>query len=426
MQQEGVDVPHLYAVLKEIVMALDSNEDGQLTVDEFKPAFYKLNPTGTEEQMHKLFNSMDKNKNGSITMHELATHYGFTFTRDGKLQSKLSYEALKTDAQVLELFQLKAIAADMDREKAKQVKDKKEAEEMRKNKAVHAIEVERRSQESRHFSKHALFERADSARKLSVTAQHESSVIPGRGAVQKHSTQTEIDFLEACTIGDWEAVDKAISDGISVNTCDEKGQSALHKVCRVGGQHAVSVCSAMARSGVELDYPDKMGKTAMHYACEYNHADIVEWLLVKGADPSIPSLDGWTSLHEACFKNSIKCIELICVHPKKPDINARDTHGRTCLHIASYRCDTPVLEYLVSHGADPNIRDETMHDPADLAARSGRRNSRDYLEGLKPHAAPGAENEKVDDLVNSLAAAGVSGELLKKHGHGRHSLKKAG
>mmetsp|Transcript_103 Transcript_103/g.398 ORF Transcript_103/g.398 Transcript_103/m.398 type:complete len:424 (-) Transcript_103:505-1776(-) len=414
-----MDTEHLYKTLKDVVISLDTNEDGVIDVDEFRHAYFKLNPTGDEATMKKVFQEIDADGSKAITLDELAQHYGFTFSKDGKLQSKMDTDKLETDEQVLELFQLKAIAADL--EKELEEKDTKRSAAIRRK--AHEAAIEKKANESRRFSMVTqLHHGQELRRRNSKTTLGAPSVkeIQQFATVQRHASTAEFELLDACTIGDYDVVDKLIAQGVNVNVCDDKGQSALHKVCRIGGSHAVAVCVAMAAKDVEIDFQDKNGKTALHYAAEYGHDDLVEWLLAKDADPTVQSLDGWFPLHEACFKNAKRCIELLTLTAKKPDINGADVHGRTALHIASYRCDTAILEFLVTHGADPSLQDMDHHDAADLAKRTGRRNSREYLEGLA-HKGDGAKSpgggEGMEDLI--AAAVGSDGVAKAKAAHGK-------
>ena len=51
-------------------------------------------------------------------------------------------------------------------------------------------------------------------------------------------------------------------------------------------------------------------------------------------------------LHHAGLRQGDR---LLIALPNGPDINARDTHGRTALHIASYRASEDVLHLLYAH-----------------------------------------------------------------------------
>ena len=42
------------------------------------------------------------------------------------------------------------------------------------------------------------------------------------------------------------------------------------------------------KPGVNLDFQNKKGRTALSFAAEENHADVVQYLLEQGANPSIP------------------------------------------------------------------------------------------------------------------------------------------
>ena len=57
-------------------------------------------------------------------------------------------------------------------------------------------------------------------------------------------------------------------------------------------------------AGAEVDAQDQDGWTALCYACENSHAEVVSELLQRGARVDIATSDGWTPLHMACVEGS--------------------------------------------------------------------------------------------------------------------------
>eukprot|EP00307_Rebecca_sp_RCC1486_P006620 CAMPEP_0119406148 /NCGR_PEP_ID=MMETSP1335-20130426/580_1 /TAXON_ID=259385 /ORGANISM="Chrysoculter rhomboideus, Strain RCC1486" /LENGTH=428 /DNA_ID=CAMNT_0007430213 /DNA_START=94 /DNA_END=1380 /DNA_ORIENTATION=- len=404
-----MNAQRLYKTLEHVVSGIDSNYDGVISLDEFQKVYFKMNPLKEYKEMMATFEEIDKDNSKTITLDELAIHLGFTFKANGKLSEVVETDNMR-DEQLLELMRLEAIATDMEKEAAG-IKN-------RERRRSQQLEIERKAQEARERAKLSVFQRTETSRRLSLTSEVTLPLNRHTADVRRHSTKPELELLDACTIGEWELVDKLLLAGVKTNICDDKGETPLHKIARVGGSHAVVVAIELKKRGAEVDYPDKRGKTAAHYAAEYAHADMLDWLISKGADLSLQSLDGWTVLHEACFCGNRKVIELV-LKTKQVDIDAKDSHERTALHVASYRCDEPIIELLVEHGADPTLEDDGHHDAANLAKRVGRRDSAVFLqssiESLKLHEGKhGIDgNRHHVGYTPTDQASGVTGEAAK-------------
>ncbi len=65
------------------------------------------------------------------------------------------------------------------------------------------------------------------------------------------------------------------------------------------------------------------------------------------------------------------------------DFNARDTQGRTALHLAALRgVRIDYLEVLLRSGADPSATDNNGETPLDLARRTGKSKAAAILESI--------------------------------------------
>lgn len=105
--------------------------------------------------------------------------------------------------------------------------------------------------------------------------------------------------------------------------------------------------------------------------------------------------------------------------PGQRIVNTRDvTNGETALHIVVKRDDATYLRYLLSKGADPNIRDNAGNTPMMLAVQGGEPALIDILALVKANANLGnsggetpmirAVQRRDLALVRSLLAAGAN------------------
>uniref|UniRef100_A0A1X7THF6 Death domain-containing protein n=1 Tax=Amphimedon queenslandica TaxID=400682 RepID=A0A1X7THF6_AMPQE len=114
---------------------------------------------------------------------------------------------------------------------------------------------------------------------------------------------------------------------------------------------------------LELDrHTNSEGKTALMFACERGHEDIVRTLLSAGANVNIQDNKGWTALMIASKHNHISIIHMLLqVH----------ADGSDALLIASYYGNYEVVELLISKGVDYNYQREDGANAFMLACQNG-------------------------------------------------------
>ena len=106
--------------------------------------------------------------------------------------------------------------------------------------------------------------------------------------------------------------------------------------------------------------------TALHYACDAGHRDIVELLLDHGADIDATTNNNATPLMCACYATHASTTKLLLERGSK--VNTTNRYGSTALHKAcmgrgSKRC----VEWLLAKGADTTIKNWEGKTPLDVA-----------------------------------------------------------
>lgn len=138
---------------------------------------------------------------------------------------------------------------------------------------------------------------------------------------------------------------------------------------------------------VDLNQPCSRSKVLfLNMASRLGNDAITSILLDHGSDVHCVSTNGYTSLHEVCAssadKRKLRVIAELLIQ-KGVDINACDQNGVQAIHLASWMQNLPVLELLISYGADVNARrgcpeahlieelGDDRHTPLILAATQG-------------------------------------------------------
>ncbi len=122
----------------------------------------------------------------------------------------------------------------------------------------------------------------------------------------------------------------------------------IHEAARLGHLEIAEALLPLTKKNCR----NKYGKTPLHIAAEHGQMKIVEFLLEKGANPNTRDNLGRLPFHSAAFGGDLDIVKLL----KQDVIDIADDFGRSALFSAIPNNHKHVLEYLIQHGADPNLR----------------------------------------------------------------------
>jgi ankyrin repeat protein len=198
---------------------------------------------------------------------------------------------------------------------------------------------------------------------------------------------------------------------IPATSVGENGETVLPYLVRRPNQQ--ETIQYFLNKGLDINKADKKGETALTHAVQYSTAEMMGWLLDKGASVVVTSKegnlgyyllqsyrspragetptdftnklnllmakgvnltaaqpDGNTLYHLAVAKNDLQLFQLLA--PLKIDINAKNKDGMTALHRAALLAkDDQLLKYLVSIGANKELLTELDETAYDLAKENG-------------------------------------------------------
>lgn len=132
-------------------------------------------------------------------------------------------------------------------------------------------------------------------------------------------------------------------------------QTALHIAA---GKNDLEMVKVLLREGAKPNPNDGFRNTPLLVAIESRaHLKLIKLLLDSGADTSVRNAMGQTALHIAMeVMPSLGLLEELVDSGTK--LNKQDIDGSTPLHIGARRGELFAVEYLLSKGADPSIRDK--------------------------------------------------------------------
>ena len=191
------------------------------------------------------------------------------------------------------------------------------------------------------------------------------------------SAQTLEDSLRAALEGDLVTVQRLVERGTSPDTSDQEGNSLLMLAARAG--HVAVVSYLLARKAT-VNARSRFGDTALLAASLKGHVEVAKVLLAGGAELNPP---GWTPLHYAAFEGRAEMVKFLldkgagknAVAPNEytplmlavrngheeaarallygdPDVNYKTrVTGETALILATKKGAAPVVELLKRAGA---------------------------------------------------------------------------
>ncbi|XP_001355265.3 uncharacterized protein G9a isoform X2 [Drosophila pseudoobscura] len=149
------------------------------------------------------------------------------------------------------------------------------------------------------------------------------------------------------------------------------GKTSLHIAAKLGSVEATQLIVESYKASRNItnflsfiDAQDEGGWTAMVWAAELGHTDIVSLLLNQGADPNLCDNDNNTVLHwSTLHNNGLDTITVLL--QAGADCNVQNVEGDTPLHIACRHSVTRMCIALIANGADLMVKNKAEQLPFD-------------------------------------------------------------
>ena len=143
----------------------------------------------------------------------------------------------------------------------------------------------------------------------------------------------------------------------------------IHEACALGRVEVAEKLLAEDPARAREVSPD--GHSPLGLAAFFGQPLVAMLLVERGADVNLPSANAMkvAPLHSAVARKSRPIVELLL--SRGADVNAKQQQGYTALHGAASAGDHELVELLVRAGADKSATSDDGKTPADLARERG-------------------------------------------------------
>ena len=120
-------------------------------------------------------------------------------------------------------------------------------------------------------------------------------------------------------------VEMLVKAGVDINWRDETGETALHVAARFGHDECAEVIlrgSETAKADLEL-VENSYSWTPLHVASVDGHLSVVKLLIAFGADASRPDSSGWTAKEHAALRGHMDIARFLAPHTKEDEITPK-------------------------------------------------------------------------------------------------------
>lgn len=162
--------------------------------------------------------------------------------------------------------------------------------------------------------------------------------------------------IEAAQIKQWSLSEQRLLDHLKSEITAERFRSPENTVQlhRAAGKGDLKELEQLATTqNFNINMADQNGMTPLHYAVLFGKADVVNWLIEKGARLDLLTKERKSLLHLAAIGRNEQILQTLL--KMKLDPNAVDALGRTPLHFAMAAEDLSIGQILIQNGANPVI-----------------------------------------------------------------------
>lgn len=180
------------------------------------------------------------------------------------------------------------------------------------------------------------------------------------------------DLIAAAESGNLDEVKRLVETGAELNAQDDRGRTAV--MAATHGNHPAVVEYLLAK-GADVNLRDEMSDNPLLYAGAEGLLEIVRICLAAGADTKLTNRYGGIAIIPASERGHVDVVRELLTN-SDTNVNHINRLGWTALLEAVVLADggpkhQAIVQLLVDHGADINIRDKNGETALELATRRG-------------------------------------------------------
>jgi uncharacterized protein len=161
----------------------------------------------------------------------------------------------------------------------------------------------------------------------------------------------------------------------------EKGDTSSVTLYQAAIDGDYEALKQLLKSGIDVDYPDQDGRTALMYASYYGHTEIMKYLISCGASVNRADLDGSTPLMMASSGPFAESVKLLLSRQADPNMADREAHYTALMYAAS-EGQLDVVRVLLTGNADPFFKNVEGNDALSFAIKNNHMQVADVLQSF--------------------------------------------
>jgi len=158
--------------------------------------------------------------------------------------------------------------------------------------------------------------------------------------------------------------------GVNMSLAQSDSAKVNYSFINAADRGDVKAVNRFILKGVNLNYRDANGATALFYAANNAHMEVIKTLLYYGADPNIGTFEGFTPLMNAALQGEFDVAQLL-LYDARTKLDVYDVNNSTALHYASFYDNIYIVDMLLFYGANAQLKAKYHTSPLLLASYTG-------------------------------------------------------